>query len=99
MAWTEREHDRVAHALAMAAETMGASWSPLRLEGYLQVLGDLPAEDVVRGIARAMHDSSHSTTGGRFPLPGDLRRLAGDAPLEFRPVSYTHLTLPTNREV
>ena len=30
---------------------------------------------------------------------GVYRKLAKDAPGTFLPVSYTHLTLPTNREV
>ena len=64
----------------------------------LALLAGIAALLATAGVAA----TAHADTGGRYPS-APMRGVDGGAgPVKgsnFSPVSYTHLTLPTNREV
>ena len=71
-----------------AADSTNATWDGLQAEDVTATLKDVRQEE---NLATATYELA-------WQLPRD-RELKYDAQMTLTPVSYTHLTLPTNREV
>ena len=67
---TDADFAPFATSLGIAAETLDAPISELRIRGYFDSLRDLPLEQVVLALKQAMRDATWS----KLPLPGEIRQ-------------------------
>ena len=67
---TDADFAPFATSLGIAAETLDAPISELRIRGYFDALRDLPLEQVVLALKQSMRDATWS----KLPVPGEIRQ-------------------------